>query len=127
LIIYLDTHQDSEGKQQIFFDVKGQNKWLRFSSVHPAANWLGNIEKKLVRLRSRINRFFLTVSLLRIFYEANSSLNSFNITFMQSTTKEDGEEIPVLINGKENDQYIFSKKSNNHIIHNLAGQLSGTV
>ena len=46
---------------------------------------------------------------------------------MQSTTKEDTEEIPVLINGKENDQHIFSKKSNHHIIHNPAGQLNGTV
>ena len=54
--IYLDTHQDSEGRQQFFFDVKGQNKRSRFSSGHPAENWLGNIEKKLIGLRSRIKR-----------------------------------------------------------------------
>jgi len=43
--IYLDSHQDTEGKQQIFFNVKGQNKRSRFSSGHRAENWLGNIEK----------------------------------------------------------------------------------
>lgn len=175
--IYLDIHQDSEGMQKIFFDVKGQNKRSQFSSGHPAKNWLGNIEKKLIGLRSRIKRggnfdnwdvqvnnglfakgrgvstieehgggkqylrlkcksiltpfvfmvtifllsftlwaaldkqwmvnsifaFLLTISLLRIFYEADSGMNSFNIAFIQSNTKEDTEEIPVLINGKEND------------------------
>ncbi len=50
-----------------------------------------------------------------------------NIALIQSTTKEDTEEIPLLIKEKENNQHIFSKKSNHHIILNPAGKFSQTV
>ena len=76
---------------------------------------------------SGIFGFLLTIAIFRSFYEADSSLNSLYIALMQSGTNEEAEQIKVLIKDKKDDSEKLSKKSNHHIISNVAGPLNESI
>jgi hypothetical protein len=77
---------------------------------------------------SGIFGFFLSITVFRSLYEADSSLCSLYYAFMQSGTLKDKERFTFLINEKDKGERIISAKSNHHIINNPTVRLvNGTV